>query len=488
MNLLKKFFSMLFEDLHWKLLALFAAVIIWFVGMNMSDPHQNQSVSARLQLNNIEIMARDGIKVLNEDELRDINVLVLVRALRSDMEILRASLADPERFARIIEVSMDFRAVDSDAVKYADGVSVQRLRISPNLQLGFEHLSISPAYIYVYLDTVAQQSFFVQMVQHGEVPPGFELQYIRPGNERVTITGARTDLQNISLVQAHVDITGLHDDVELAVPLVVLDRYGEDMTERVQLSVVSTPVSVRVWQIRQADIIVQGTGLPAQGFAVAGISYELRTAQVVGSAEDLEEFESITAKVDLARARTNITQVLTISDWLPEGVSLRQGEPYEMSVTIRIEPIEERTFVVPRGNVRSRGVVGLYQIVDDNAPIRVTISGPRSLIAALNETETELEFDLRTLPIGVHTVPLMVELPEGLTLVGAPPTLLVQIHETAAQENDNDEYVTISPTEPLLPVEPPYAPENGYYYQSYEYEYPQGAYDDGFHSEELNGD
>jgi YbbR domain-containing protein len=405
----------------------------------MSDPFLSVIVSPRLQLENLEVMTHEGIMVLNGDDLREINVSVLVRGQRSDMNALRAAMADPERLAAFLEVSVDFRAVNVEDVFYADGISTQYLRISPNLQSGFEHLSINPPHIEIQLDVAQRQSFPVQTVQHGDVPPGFELQHIRLRNETVTIRGARTELQQIAQVRANVDITGVHGDVEQTIQLEVFDANGENMTGRVYPNVVETTASVRVWPVRQAEIRLRGTGSPAAGFAVAGISGEITTVEVVGSAEILEEFENIRAEIDLTGASTNIIQTLNIADWLPEGVYLRQNETSEMVVTARIEPIEERTLTIPHGNIRSRGVVGLYQLVNENAPIRITVSGPRSLIEALDATEILPEFDLRRLPIGVHTVPLMVELPAQLTLVGTPPTLLVQIHEPAITENGNGE-------------------------------------------------
>ncbi|MDR0272234.1 MAG: hypothetical protein LBI27_02830, partial [Clostridiales bacterium] len=350
MKYAKKFFSTLFEDLHWKLLALAAASIIWFIGMNMSDPYQNLIVSPRLQLENIEIMESVGIVVLNEDALRDINVSVLVRALRSDMDKLRAAMADPEQLSAFVEVSVDFRAIDTDAVAAADGVSTQMLRISPNLQAGFEHLSINPVHIGVALDMSGRQVFSVQTIQYGDVPPGFELQHIRLENEHVTVRGSRSDLRMISLVQATVDITRVHEDAEITVPFRVIDINGEDMTDRVQLNVVETTAYVRIWQVREAEIRLRGTGSPASGFAFAGIPGDIQTVEIVGPEELLDEIEYIHAEVDLTGASANILQTLDITEWLPDGILLREGEQSEINITARIEPIEERTFTVPRGN------------------------------------------------------------------------------------------------------------------------------------------
>ena len=477
MRYVKKFFSMLFEDLHWKLLALFAASIIWFIGMNMSDPYQNLIVSPRLQLENIQVMHRDNIVVLNEDALRDINVSVLVRGLRSDMEILRAAITDPVLLSAFVEVSVDFRAIESEAVASSDGVSTQSLRISVNLQSGYEHLSINPSHIDVALDVTGQQSFTVQEIQTGDVPPGFELQYINLGNDRVTIRGSRTDLRMIGSVQAITDITGVVEDAELPVVFQVLDLYGNDMTDRVRLNISETMARIRVWQIRQVDIDLRSVGLPANGYASAGIDREFSTVEIVGPEALLDEIDFIRIDFDLTGARSNIPRTINISDWLPEGVHLREGETSELPAIARIEPIEERTLTIPRGNIRSRGVVGHYSLVNENTQIRVTVSGASSRITSLTASDIELEFDLRALPIGIHTVPLIVDLPRGITLIGLPPTLVVQIHEPASVNGDDD-YEELNPIPSPDPTTPPIEDDDPEDINLENGELSQGALDD----------
>lgn len=446
MKKLKKFFTFVFDDFRWKLLALVAAGVLWFVGMHMNDPTQNESVWLRLRLANIEIMGREGIVVLNEDALREINVSVLVRGVRSDMVYLMAAEAD--RIADFVDVSVDFRAINAEAVASAEGVTTQVLYISPNLHPDFEHVSISPSRVMVEVDMILERNFSVQVVQTGDVPPGFELRHIWPHNQTVRIRGARTDILAISRVEAEVDITGVHGDVEQTVQFVVFDYNGYDMTDCVTLNFVETTAAIRVWQTRPAEIILRGTGTPAPNFDVAGISGDVETVTVVGSVEDLEEFEAIFVEIDLQGASANITQEIQISDWLPEGVYLRQEEAQTITATARIETIEERAITVPYGNLRTRGVVVLFTLVDEATPIDLTVRGPRSLIDALDAADILPEFDLRGLPIGVHTVELLVDLPDGISLVGTPPTLLVQIHEPAAPENNDNEELPPEDDEP----------------------------------------
>ena len=449
MTRFKKVFSLIFDDFQWKLISLVLAALIWFVGMNMSNPPQNLSVSPRLQLANIEIMSRDNIIVLNEDALRDINVSVVVRAPRSDMDILRAAQSDPDRFSEIVEASVDFRAISTSTIRAADGYIVQSLRISPNLAHGFEHLSITPAYVDVYLDVLESRAVPVAIIQDGELPPGFvqqELTLALGNNDMVTVRGARSDIRNISQIRTYVDISGAFGDMQIPVPLVVLDRDGNDMTDRVHLSASETVANLRVYRYRSFDVVINPVGTPAHGFALSGIDFEATSVELVGRADVLDELEAIVAEVNLQGVAGTLRLMVDIEAALPPGVQLRQDEASSVEIVARIERIQEREFTIPRENVRSRGGVSLYQHVDEHVPIRINISGPQSLISALNESTMALDFDLRGLAPGVHTIPLEVELPRGLHIVGTPPSLRVQIHPPPPQGGGN---------EPPLPPSPP---------------------------------
>ena len=66
---MNKFFSFFSTDIHWKLIALFLAFLLWIVGSNVNNPHENGSINARLNVANFELLANEGIVLLNEDAL-----------------------------------------------------------------------------------------------------------------------------------------------------------------------------------------------------------------------------------------------------------------------------------------------------------------------------------------------------------------------------------------------------------------------------------
>jgi len=477
---MKKFLSFFYTDLHWKLLALALAFALWFVGSNVNNPSQTGRINVPLQLHNIEILANEGLILVNEEALREAFIQVGVRATRRELE--RLSGADAEEQSAMIVPSIDFRAVDIAQVLDSDGPVTVRLDVGVNLYLGYEHFSISPSFIDVQIDAIARETFPVSIDVVGEVAPGLELRPISLLNNNVTVTGSRACIASIERLSVVVNVLGIHSDTEIAnVPLMVLDHNGNDITSRVQLSVMETTAIVSVWAIDNLGVQVEARGDVAPGFALAGITFEPDFVMVVGKASLLQESDFLLAYVDITNFSQNAMQRIDISQWLPDGVYLRSGASPIIDVHVEIEPIQTRVFNIHRDDVRIFGMAAIHQILDEAALIEVRISGLRSIVMALNSSDIGLDLNLRTLQIGVHRVTLGVHAPEGTTLVGNAPTLQVQIHEPA--DLDNDEYYTYYPNLPDPPVVYPepdlgnssnsrYPYELGYPYYGYDPYYP----------------
>jgi len=464
---MKRFASLLFADFHWKLISLGLAFLLWLFGTNMANPTQNHLLTVQLDHHSLEILANEDIILVNPEAL-DILVQVGVRAPRSDLAVLID--ATPARQAAMIAPSVDFRAVNVNEVRNNDGTLTVRLNINVNLYPGYEHFSITPSFIEVEVDAVAREIFPVELDDTGDVDSGLELRTIRLANNNVTVTGTRTNIAQVDRVRVHVDIWGINYDTELPnLRLEVIDRFGHDITHLVQLSVQETTATVLVWPIKTIALRVEPTGTIAHGFAVDEIDTEPRFIDVIGAPSTFNELELeyVVVELDLDNRNESFIDSLEISEWLPNGVFLSREQDPVVAVVVAIEPIERRVFQIPFDNLLIRGVGVLYDIVGSVTTVRLSVDGPQTKISGLSQGDIGLELDLRNLSIGIHRVPLTVNLPDGVTLALNPPMLQVQIHEPAGADTDEDynHYNWEDPgdvePEPPAPIEPNGDIDNG---------------------------
>jgi len=442
----KKILSWFVTDIHWKLLSLLAAVVLWVVGTNMNNPHRTAPFTVVLQLQNIDVLERDGLVLLNESALSTQQIRVTVRAPRNEIEALEGNL---ERISQIFDASIDFRAIRTDEVIAADGPTNVRMSVSVNLYPGFELQGFSPSFVEARIDATNMVSFPIGIeFPEGVVAQGFEVQPIILSNGSVNISGARGALGYIHRVAVRVNVDGLYEDAQVQVPIMVFNQYGEDITNTVSLNINETTAFVRVWPIKAVPLQVETTGDLANNFTLMSERVEPQFVNIVGPPSVLDAVEYVTVSVDLSGQSANFVRTVMVHDYLPEGVHLVYGEPGNVRVYVAVEQIIDRGFLVPRDNVRVRASTAIYQVLTESEVMVINVRGPRSLIDEMHVNDVELEIDLRGRPIGDHWVPVMVTLPEGVGLSRLPASLHIQIHEPAALDADNnndDEYEYLPP-------------------------------------------
>ena len=451
-------------DVKWKLLSLALAFVLWFISANFNDPSTTRTYHLPLQIQNVNILANQGLIIVDEYPL-DTHVRLGVRASRSVLDYL--SEIDISAQLEHITPTIDFGAISAEDIYEHDGIMTVRLDISANLDWykGLELFSIHPRFVYVEMDVIERAVFPVSIDILNEVAPGLELRPIQLANNSVAVTASRTILSRVSHVQVNIDVVGIHSVETLQnLPLIVICHEGTDITELVQLSVTETTANVPVLNVSKVELRVKTTGNIATNFAIANITLYPMEINVIGSPELLDELEYIEITHYIDGINSDQTFTVGILELLPPGVFLSSGESPNVQMRILVEPIERRIFHIPRDNVRIRGIAAIYQILGDQQLIRVDVSGPRSIVNELDYSDIGLELDLRNRQIGVHNVALAVYLPDEISLAMNAPLLQVQIHEPATESDDDDYdhyYIDDELQEPQYPEFPSEYDENG---------------------------
>lgn len=438
--MIRKIFSFFFGDFQWKLLCVALAVVLWILGTNMNNPLENHRFNIQLNVHNMDILTNEGFILVNPYVLDEL-INVGIRAPRGELDLLRRAGADVQ--AAAISPSIDFRALNLDEIWAAEMPTTVQLNVSINLLAGtgYEHFAINPRIINLEIDAFEREVFQIVPEIVGEVDSGLELRPATLSSDFVTITGARSVVSRIDKVRVVIDVWGLQDDTSLSnLPIVVLDEHGVDITDYVQLSIQDINASIYVWPVESIALQVEQTGSVASGFVPTNdIDFEPRFINVIGPVGRLSEIEYVTIAVDITDRDASFLEMVDVANYLPSGIFLHSEQDNVVAVAITIEPIEQRVLEIPRHDILIRGVDAIYQILTEAAFVRVSVSGPRDKLAQLQAGDVGLELDLRNLQIGAHFVVIVVNLPEGISLVQNPPSLHVQIHEPAAEDTSSQD-------------------------------------------------
>jgi len=393
--------------------------------MNINNPSQNRPYRPTLQLHHDEILIRDNIYILNREELLNTEIRVSIRAPRNDLD----TLSDSD-----IATNIDFRTINTSRIiemlVESDEPIIVPLNVSVNPPEEFEHQSFSPSTVEVLLDLFVRESFVVD-TEGIEIltNSGHELQSIWIANPTVSISGPRSVVRNVENVRVEAYRSDVESDLEFIAELRAYTADNVDITDQVTLGTLETIVRVSVLPYRNLDIQVMRVGSLAPGFILVNDYLSISTVTVVGRQEYLDETEVLDLRVDLSHATETFMQEFDIVELLPPGLVLREGEPSRVTVGITIEPLQDRTFSIPRGSVGRFGPVSSYRIVGEG-PVRIHVRGPASTINRMSNTDIIASVNLSNREVGIHVVALDISfLLPGVVLIGAPPTIEVWVYE-----------------------------------------------------------
>ena len=456
-------------EIPWLLMALGLSVFLWMISMTLLDPEQNESYLRPLSLYNDMVMVTEGVVLLNPEALPD-EIRVGVRA--------PASLHGLEAGLEIIP-SIDFRAITRQMVHDADRPITLDLPVSVNAPLEFVVHHVYPSAVTLMFDAFVRASFLVTVHEIGVIAPGLELQRVWTANTSVMLSGPRSVINEVVGVYVVADLNGLAENTTSTMPILAVNAEGHDMSHLLEFNISETTLNIEVLPVKRVEIVPQITGTLAAGFIVSQYTTNPAYVYLTGVAERLAEIEALSPVFDLEQENEDFERVFSLRDWLPEGVQLAQSTLPGAHLSVTVEPIQERTFTIMRGNI---GVFGgaQYTIVDAPTHITVRIAGPASRVREMTVADINVALNLGGRTAGTHRVPLQFALPPGIHVVGAVPVWDVHIDDPDTTNNANGVVdpppYTPDPTEPPTsypdptdpepPIEPPYDPP------TYPYPYP----------------
>jgi YbbR domain-containing protein len=315
-----------------------------------------------------------------------------------------------------VSVSTFTATVDLEAYDMAQAGEPQLLAVEVrSLDDEVEVLESAPLEVSVVLDRLGVRTVRV-VVDRGEVPPGLEIGVPSVVPTTVQAQGPESRLQLVTRALARVRIDPSGIDVSEQVDLVPVDVDGEPV-EAVELSPGAATVEIEVSTAetsKTVPVVPVTSGTPPSGLVLASITLEPAAVTLFGPPEILAEVTSVaTAPIDLAAVSSD--RVVEVALVVPDQVSLDEGVPPTASASVNVEPdLASRTLLLgPVCQNVSAGLVCQPQV----GQVAVTVSGPRSAVAALNPAQLTLALNMAGLGEGTHQVTPTLSLPGGISLV-----------------------------------------------------------------------
>ncbi|MDP2871867.1 MAG: CdaR family protein [Bacillota bacterium] len=242
------------------------------------------------------------------------------------------------------------------------------------------------------------------------------------------VEGPRSAVQLVSHVVAKVDISGATQTIARTVVVRPVNAEGAEVQGvTVTPSTVDVQVSiVRLPPARQVSVRANLQGRPAAGYVQGEAVVVPAEARMWAQSTVGDVLRYLwTHPIDIEGATGTVERDVLLL--VPEGVD--KVEPVLVHVTVPVTEVTEE---------RELGEVPIK--MTDLGPnlrarlepqfVALTVSGPRSALAALDVSEIEVRASLAGLAAGTHQVRLTIVLPQELTLKSSAPVEVKAVLET----------------------------------------------------------
>ena len=406
-----KIIKIFVNNIGLKILAVFFALILWLVVVNVDNPAQSKSFTVTVQVTNEEALLAQGKYYTIPDNANTVTFRVTAR--RSIMEQLSAS---------------DFTAT-ADLANLENDSRIP-VEITANRFSGSVTIAGSTKYLTVEIGDRMTSKFVISGETTGDPADGYTVDSVEVSPNVITISGPAEEVSEITSVVAYCDISGMSSQISESVVPTVLNSSGKVVdTTNLELSESTVNITVGFLSVKSVSIELESDSELPDGAELEKIEFLPSSVEIVGTADALNEISSIvipTSVVDLSQITTDFETEVDVSSYLPTGVTVRSGTDAKVTITVTVTEMEEKTFEIPSTNITLESLSdGLTASIEEET-ISVTITGEKTLIDALKTTQIKGTVDASSITAaGTYSLPITFSLDDDYTVGSTKVSIVV---------------------------------------------------------------
>lgn len=398
------------SNLGLKVLALFFAIVLWLVVVNVENPTRTKTFTAKVQVLNGSVLTDEGKYYTVKDD--DYTISFRVTAKRSVMDKLTN-----DDFSATADMNYreDTRVpINLTAKQYASKVSI----------------SAQKYYLSITVGNMKSTSFVVEGKATGTPANGCTVGDITVSPETITVTGPEETVSAIRKAQAQINVDKASKDVSKTVVPIFYNKKGQKIdTTKLTLSTLSVKVKAKIKNTKTVPIDVKTSGTLANGLELGTITTDPTEIQLMGDADRLNTVAEITipsSVIDLSTISQTTTTTVDISAYLPDGVSLAENESAQVKITVTLNTATTKTFAVLTSNLSVRNLTSGLKTSFDGQTVNVDITGLPSDLKTLDAGSITGYVDAQGLTEGSQSVPVTLNL-DTTKFTIAPETVTLTI-------------------------------------------------------------
>lgn len=394
------------NNLTMKIFALIMAIVLWSYVMSEENPSITEEFkNIEVILTNVATLERQNLVVLEPNEP---TVNVKVSGKRNDLnKITRKDIV-----ARV------------DLSGYQEGS--RKVPVYIEVPEEIKVVDYSPREILFKFDKLVRKEMPITVETVGELAKDHTLlePVIKP--QSIYVEGPKTWVDSVAKVVAFVDVTDKASDINVTVPIKIVDNEGNDV-RGVSKDQNSVDVFIPVNQLKTVPIKIQTAGQLPDNYEILDIGAEPSSIQIQGRKELIKDIDSIKTKViDISTLVENNTVSVELE--LPEGISLLDPNQ-KVIVRLNVDENKTRSFDYILKDIKILNLDPELQIdpKDLEKSFSIKIEGTASKVDALKKKDLDVELDLQDLDEGSHIVSIIARAKDVEIVAIRPETLEIRL-------------------------------------------------------------
>ena len=210
------------------------------------------------------------------------------------------------------------------------------------------------------------------------------------------------------------------------------------------MSVEEVTMALDVHPTKSVPIKLSTVGNPASGYSVIDVNYNPQSVDIAGEESVLESVNAIYVRdVDIEGLSEKKEVNLKLTDYLPEGTYLADGNNDQLAVSIDFEQQTEREINITPADIT---VVGMKEdafeySLTSSGVFRIKLRGLKKDIQDVTKESLQLKTDVTGLEIGTHELKITYAVPKNATVV-IMGSLTVDIKEKSEQSSETTSATT----------------------------------------------
>ncbi|MGI6007859.1 MAG: YbbR-like domain-containing protein [Ruminococcus sp.] len=417
----KKFMN----NLLLKILSLVIAFIVWLLVANINDPVVVTSYNVPVTIQNSAYLESGGMTYQVQEEQQMVTVI-----LKGNSSVVENRQNDIEAVADLTQI------VDMDTTPVMVPVTATCDRVAA------EDITVIPAAIGIEIENMVSKDFTIT-VTAGDTTPNsnYEVGTMESDPEKVTITGPESLVSKIDRVMAEVNTTSMEEDTTITCRLQIYDKNQETLSEtemnylKFDIGQPVVDVHVDLWSIRDdVELSVGYSGSPAEGYQVGDVTITPSSISVAGTDEALSQLAADGNKIEIPAdavvidgQNDDVEVRLTLSDYMPQDLVVANNVETAI-VNVSIIPVGSAEYTLSTRDIEINNLDDKLRLVFDTDSVTVGVKESGGQIESLTADDISLSVDMSGQEEGDYEVQLQVGLPNGFELL-EPVETLVHVSE-----------------------------------------------------------